>query len=238
MQKNNQKIFAVFAIFFLLVAMCFFLPDKLFAIRDAQKLKEVKMSGEKPLAVQDAEQLTMERKLRLFYNGEKLDSMKFIYMETTADEEQKIQRVIQREIANLRRYQLLPKNLTVDLKNEVEKLFLQKYFILNMEEEEIFMSIWVVWVYGLQGEEIVLGMEEESGKVFALHVVGMKRIPSKQKKRKAFRKYLRKELSLDKKKIPQFNVRINMIGYTVCPEFFYYGFGMKELGMFDGEYQN
>lgn len=208
MWKKFVKISVMFGLFFLVFGLGAFLPDRLFAIADEKRGKSIELDNTIPLVLPDAKQAAIEKKLHLLYKEDDSSSLHFFHLDFDTQEFDHIQKITDREIRNLRKYKLIPK------KADLEDLLLEKYSILDTSGTGDFLIMWFIWKKISPYGTLQFWIEAESGKIMAIDYTGGKKRNWKPA-RKAFRKYLCQELSLDTKDIPEFIFFYNAYSYTI-----------------------
>lgn len=213
MWKKYGRISVMFCLFFLVFGLGVFLPDRLFAIADKKKAAETELDNATPLVVPDAGQAAIEKKLHFLYPEDDMPPLHFFSLPFDTEELKQIEKVITREIKNLQKYKLFPKGATH------KSFFLDKYYILDTSETGDFLIMWFVWEQGAENEVLQFWIEAETEKIMAINFDSEKKHNWKSAK-KFFRKYLRKELSIDAKDIPKFSFFYNSFGYAITSESF------------------
>lgn len=210
MWKKYGKISVMFGLFFLVFGLGFFSPDRLFAIADEKRGAAAKLDNAIPLSLPDAEQAAIEKKLHLLYQ---MPSLHFFTLDFDEKEFARIGKVLKREIKNLQKYKLLPKKIALT------DIYQEKYCILDTNEPNNSLTMWFIWKQVSQYGALQLWIETESEKIMAINFTDEKKHYWKPAK-KAFRKYLCKELSIDAKDIPEFDFYYIPYGYTITSECF------------------
>lgn len=232
MWRKYLKITFFFLIFFLVFGLGFFLPESLFAMSDAKKMEMVVPSKEQSLILPGAEQISMEKKLQYLYQERNSSEMQFMTVEISDEDWIKTDQIIQRELQNLQKYNLLPKAsafLTQNQKKEgseksifdqyyKKQMYVEKYFIVDQSGDGGFVSLWLIHMTNPKLEQLYFWLDDESGKILSLGFRETKERKNRKKAKKRFRKYLREELSMDLEEIPDFPCYADTLFYSICPE--------------------
>lgn len=232
MRKKYGKVIFLFLLFFLVFALGFFLPERLFAISDAKKMEEMEISEDEILALPGAEQISMEKKLQYLYQKENPSEMEFITAEASDEDWLQIDQIVQRELENLQKYHLLPANSAFLVKNQEKEetltevydkfyknqIYANKYFLVDPSGDGEFISLWFVQMTSTKLEQLYLWLDDESAKILSLGYLETKERKNRKKAKKRFRKYLREELSLATEEIPDFPFYADRYSYSICPD--------------------
>lgn len=208
--KGNHIKLVVVLILFLCMGICFWLPSKLFAMGDRQKMGELQRQETEKIVVESYNQVSLEEKFKLIYDRQ--DDLRMISVESKPEERSRMWEKLREEISLLKKNKGLPQSLDLESK----KQSCQRYFFMDAKKPEVSMYLWI-WYIGDERQEVSLGVEEESGKIliFDLHKF-LKRLNEK-KIIDGFTAYLQPEIT-----------------YYQTPETYYYSCYDKGYSIYTG----
>lgn len=179
---------AAILLLFLVTAAGIWLPSKLFAVRDEQKMRDLKSQDGGQIVVQSNAQIPFEEKFELIYK--RTLNIRLISVASKEGEGEKIVEIAESEISELCRMGALPKRM-----NKIAEIHvLQRFFAIDTEEPEIFLYFWLVKVRSKSGTEVFLGIEEESGRVLTFDLWSLNKKLRPAKLAQGFITYLQSEM--------------------------------------------
>lgn len=214
-KMNHIKQIVVLLVLFLGMGLCLWLPSKLFAIGDHQKMGELQKLTTEQIVVKSQNPVSLEEKFKLLY--EQTENLRMISVESKPEEVSRIWEMAKREVSLLKKNKALPKSLDP----EVEKQSYQRYFLMDAREPEISMYFWILYI-GDDNMEISLGMEEESGKVLAFDLCKFRKRLNEEKIGNGFAAYLQPEIDYYQEQTPEAYFLCYNDGYAICTGVFAY----------------
>lgn len=222
---NHIKQVVVVLFLFLSMGICLWLPSKLFAIGDHQKMGELQKQEAEQIVVESYNQVSLEEKFKLIYD--RTDDLRMISVESNSDEQKRMWEMAKEEISLLKKNKTLPKSLG----SEPNKESCQRYFLMDAKNPEISMYFWTLYI-GDDNMEISLGMEEESGKVLVFDLFKFRKRVNGEKIGNGFAAYLQPEVTWYQKQMPEFYYICYNNGYAICTGLF----GYKHFGQYSSWY--
>ncbi len=158
MKKYVMSI-AVFLMFLVITAVCFYLPPRLFTLSDNQRKKETAV-GKEDIVIQANAQIPFKNKLELIYYQP--SSLELIPVSQGTEQKKDLEEVLRQEISSLKKVKALPKKF----RPLYDKLIKERNFVINTDNPEEYMYIWTMDMPNNSGSmSLRAAIEEESGKV-------------------------------------------------------------------------
>lgn len=224
-RMNPIKRAVIILFLFLGIGMCLWLPSKLFAIGDRQKMGEVQSQKAEQIVVQSHNQVSLEEKFKLLYD--RLDDLRMISVESKPEEQNRMWEMAKEQISLLKKNKAIPQGLDP----EAKKQSLQRYFLMDAKKPEISMYFWTLYI-GDEDMEISFGMEEESGKVLVFNLCKFRKQVNEQKIGNGFAAYLQPEINWYEEQMPESYYICYNAGYAICTGVF----GYEHFGQYSSWY--
>lgn len=215
-KMNRVKQTVVILILFLSMGICLWLPSKLFAIGDRQKMGELQKQKTEQIVVQSQNQVSLEEKFKLLYD--RVQDLRMISVESKPEEEDRIWEMAKSEVSFLKKNTAIPKSLDMG----AEKRSCCRYFVMDARQPEISMYFWILYI-GDTNMEVSVGMEEETGKVLAFDLHKFRRPVNEKKIGNGFAAYLQPEINWYMEQTPELYFLCYDDGYAISTGIIAYG---------------